>query len=205
MWQILGRKNPSRIGLNHWTASKFSKKQWIEVNDFSFNKYIRFKTPMLRSDLCDHSNGYIVLKGRATDEGSNDNNQTDKKLFFKNNAPFKSWIKKINIKFIDNVEDPYINVTMYNQLEKSDDYSVTSEILCYYYRDEVNHVNENNAVVNYRINKSKARASKRFEYKTKILANAPADDNTLNTKFAGPLKCLSSFWRSLVCLWLTVK
>ena len=51
-------------------------------------KKIRFKTPMLRSDLCDDSNAYIVLKGIicVTDTG-NINNRGIKKLAFKNNAP----------------------------------------------------------------------------------------------------------------------
>ena len=42
-------------------------KKWIEVNDlsggqYSFNKNIRFKIPMLRSDLFDYSDAYIVVK-----------------------------------------------------------------------------------------------------------------------------------------------
>ena len=50
------------------------KKKWIEVNDlssgqYSVNKNIRFKTSMLRSDLCDYSDAYIVAKGRITVEG----------------------------------------------------------------------------------------------------------------------------------------
>ena len=44
--------------LNDSTVSMFVIKMWIEVNDssgsqYSAKKYIRFKTPMLRSDLCD--------------------------------------------------------------------------------------------------------------------------------------------------------
>ena len=50
------------------------KKKWIEVNDlssgqYSVNKNIRFKTSMLRSDLCNYSDAYIVAKGRITVEG----------------------------------------------------------------------------------------------------------------------------------------
>ena len=51
-------------------------KKWIEVNDlpsgqYSVNKNIRFKTSMLRSDLCDYSDAYIVVKGTITVEGDN--------------------------------------------------------------------------------------------------------------------------------------
>ena len=46
-------------------------KKWIEVYDqseknYSVNKEIRIKTPLLRSDLCDFSEAYIVVKGTIT-------------------------------------------------------------------------------------------------------------------------------------------
>ena len=49
----------------------FVTKKWIEVYDqseknYSVNKEIRIKTPMLRSDLCDFSDAYIVVKGTIT-------------------------------------------------------------------------------------------------------------------------------------------
>ena len=52
-------------------------KTWIEVNDLSsgqyfVNKSIRFKTPMLISDLCDYGDAYIVVKGTITVEKDND-------------------------------------------------------------------------------------------------------------------------------------
>ena len=76
-------------------------KKWVEVYDqsnkiYSTNKQIRFKTPMLQSDLCDYSDAYIALKGVITVDDLNDENY-DKKLAFKNNAPFISCISKINI------------------------------------------------------------------------------------------------------------
>ena len=50
---------------------KFVTKKWIEVYDHSEenynpNKEIRIKTSMLRSDLCDYSDAYIVVKGSIT-------------------------------------------------------------------------------------------------------------------------------------------
>ena len=52
--------------LNDSIVSKFVTKKWVEVNDllsaqYSVNKSIRFKTSMLRSDLCDYSDAYILL------------------------------------------------------------------------------------------------------------------------------------------------
>ena len=48
--------------------TKFVTKNWIEVYDqlhgnYDVNKEIRIKTSMLRSDLCDFSDAYIVVKG----------------------------------------------------------------------------------------------------------------------------------------------
>ena len=53
--------------LNYSTVSKFITKKWIEIDDLSSSQYspsknIMFKTSMLRSDLCDYSDAYIVVK-----------------------------------------------------------------------------------------------------------------------------------------------
>ena len=58
------------------------------------NKNVKFKTPMLRSDLCNYSDAYFVVKGTTTVEGTNAYIQTDKNLAFKNNIPFRSGISK---------------------------------------------------------------------------------------------------------------
>ena len=53
--------------------SKFVTKQYVKVNSLSNtcneNKSIRFKTPMLRSNLCDYSDAYILVKGTNTGVG----------------------------------------------------------------------------------------------------------------------------------------
>ena len=89
---------------------RFVTKKWIEVYDqseknYSPNKEIRIKTSMLRSDLCDFSDAYIVVEGTITLEGDNDANKQNKNLAFKNNAPFINCISKINNIKIDNAED----------------------------------------------------------------------------------------------------
>ena len=38
---------------------------------------------MLRLDICDYSDAYIIVKGTITVEGDDDNKKRDKKLFFK--------------------------------------------------------------------------------------------------------------------------
>ena len=82
---------------------------------------------------------------------------------------------------------------MYNLLEYSNNYSMTTRSLWNYYRDEVNdNANEYNA--NYSIN-NKKKTSKSFEYKAKLIGSTPSDNNTLNTEVVIPLKYLSNFWR----------
>ena len=59
---------------------RFVTKKWIEVYDqsegnYDVNKEIRIKTSMLRSDLCDFSDVYIVLEGDITLEGDDANKQ----------------------------------------------------------------------------------------------------------------------------------
>ena len=74
-------------------------KKWIKIHDQSSNaedrykpsKQIRFKTSMLRSDLCDFSDAYIVVKGIITVTNPNDAN-FNKILALKNNVPFTSCI-----------------------------------------------------------------------------------------------------------------
>ena len=59
---------------------------------------------MLRSDLCDFSDAYIVVKGKIIVTAP-DNDAYNKKLALKNNAPIISCISKINHALIDNAED----------------------------------------------------------------------------------------------------
>ena len=150
---------------------------------------------MLISDLCDYSDADIVVKGRITVEGYNDDKTRNKKLIFKNNAPFRSCITKINNTFINNGEDPDIVMPMYNLLQYSDSYSMTSGSLWNYYRDKVNdsanEIDDNDNKVNN--NKT---TSKSFEYETKIIGSTPNNNNILDAVVV-VLKHLSNFWRYL--------
>ena len=61
---------------------------------------------MLRSDLCDYSDGYIFVQGTVIVEEADDvNKMINKNLVFKNNASFRSCILKINNTLIDIAED----------------------------------------------------------------------------------------------------
>ena len=144
---------------------------------------------MLRSDLCDSSDVYIVVKGKSTVTNSN-NDAYDKKLTFKNNAPFLSCISNINNTFIDNAEDLDVVMHMYNLLEYSKNYSKTTESFWNYYRDEPNSGAENN--INYSIKDSKS-----FNYKASIIGKLEGNKTEKESEIVVPLKYLSTFWRIL--------
>ena len=108
--------------------SKFRTRNWVEINDdirgaYSPNKQIRFKTAMLRSSLCDYSDAYIPVKGNITVNNTAtagaDANNTNKKVIFKNCAPFTDCISKMNNTHVDNAK--YFNIVMpvYNLIESS--------------------------------------------------------------------------------------
>ena len=69
---------------------------------------------MLRSDLYDVSDVYIVVKGEVTVTGGSNNSRKNWHLAFQNNAPFTNYISKISNVLIDNAEDLDIVMPMYN-------------------------------------------------------------------------------------------
>ena len=68
--------------------SKFDTRKYVKVsslsNTYNENESIRFKTFMLRSNLCDYSDAYILVKGTITvtapGVNNNANNIGDKKI-----------------------------------------------------------------------------------------------------------------------------
>ena len=159
----------------------------IDINET--NKQTRFETSMLRSDLCDYSDAYIVVKGSVT--AANPNSiMYDKNLAFKNNAPFTSCISKINNTLIDNAE---LIIPMDNLLEYSKNYSKTTGSFWSYYRDEPNSgLGGNNNNVNYSIKDSKS-----FDYKTSITGKLEGNNTEKEVKILVPLQYLSNFWRTI--------
>ena len=113
--------------------SKFVTREYVRVNSLSNtyneNTSIRFKAPMLRSNLCDYSDAYILVKGTITvtapGVNNNANNIRDKRnrpFILKNNAPFVSCITRINGELIEDADDLDIVMPMYNLLKYSKNY-----------------------------------------------------------------------------------
>ena len=170
---------------------------------------------MLRSDLRDFIDAYIVVKGDSTVDkktftvndfrdpnnteaivnttnDANNNNFNRKKLIFKNNAPFTNCITEINGIKIDNAEDLHVVMPMYNLLEYSKNYKKTIGNLWNYYRDEPNSDTDNNNITHTSLN------SKSFDYKANFISNVTHNNLTKNdVKIVISLKYLSNFWKNL--------
>ena len=189
---------------------KFRTRIWVEINDdirgaYSPRKQIRFKTAMLRSSLCDYSDSYILVKGNisvnntagAAGAAAAAANNTNKKVIFKNCAPFTNCISKVNNTQIDNAEYIDIVMPMYNLIDYSDNYSKTSGSLWQYCKD-IPDVNVGD-IVDF----NGANATDSCNFKTKITGQTAVDND--NGNIAGrvdveiivPLKYLSNFWRTL--------
>ena len=138
--------------------SKFRTRNWVEINDESRGTYtgndIKFKTTMLRSNLCDYADAYILVNGRITITGAGDDgvarraDESDKGVTLKNCAPFTKCISRINNTDIDNGQDIDIAMAIYNLIEYGDNYSKSYGSLWQYYKDgpndniaDLNHLN----------------------------------------------------------------
>ena len=162
--------------------SKFRTRNWVEINDESRGNYaisdIRFKTTMLRSNLCNYVDSYILVKGTITITGAGDDaasrqaDERDKGDTFKNCAPFTKCISRINNTDIDNAHDFDIVMPMYNLIEYSDNYLKTSGSLCHYYKDDPN---EN------------LTDSESFKSKVKITGKTPNNGNTKDVETIVPV------------------
>ena len=205
--------------------SKFVTREYVRVNSLSNaynkNKSIRFKIPMIRSDLCDYSDAYILVKGTITvtapGVNNNANNIRDKRnrpVILKNNVPFVSCITRINGELIEDADDLDIVMPMYNLLEYSKNYRKAIGSLYNYYRDELSNNPDGDNFGNIKVANSNT-----FKYKNKIIGNTydvnariPNPDGagqinnpiynvnkngTQEIELAIPLKYLGNFWRAL--------
>ena len=85
---------------------------------------------MLKSSLCDYGDAYNLVKGTITVNNTaaadTDANNTNKKVIFKNCAPFTNCISEINNTQVDNAKGIDIVMPMYDLIVYSDNYSKTS-------------------------------------------------------------------------------
>ena len=150
---------------------------------------------MLKSSLCDYSDAYILVKGTITvnntaAQGAAANN-TNRKVIFKNCAPFTNCISEINNIQIDNAKDIDIVMSIYNLIEYSDNYTKTTGSLWQYCKD-IPARNANNEITAFDANNT----TDSFTFKAKITGRT-GNGGTKYVEIMVPLKYLSNFWRTL--------
>ena len=170
--------------------SKFRTKNWVEINDdarrtYNANKQIKFKTIILKPSLCDDSDPCVLVKGTITvDDTSAPGaaaNNINKKVVFKNRAPFTNCISEIKNTQIDNAKVIYILMPLYNLIEYSDNYSKTSRSFWQHYEDMPT-VNNNGDIVNF----NGANATDSFNFKAKRTGQSDNDGEIYNVEIMVP-------------------
>ena len=181
--------------------SKFRTRNWVEINDesrgaYNVNSQIKFKTTMLKSSLCDYSDAYILVKGTIsvnnTAAADAAVNNTNKKVIFKNCAPFTNCISEINDTQIDNAKDIDIVMPMHNLIEYNDNYAKTTGTLWQYCKDIPAGNNNNNEIIIFAENN----LTDSFNFKVKFTGKT-GNNGTKDVEIIVPLKYLSNFWRTL--------
>ena len=154
---------------------KFATRKWYVINDQNNTDYgdgdengttIKFETKVIKSNLCDYSDAYILVTGDITAKGDDANT----KVAFRNCAPFTKCVTHINDEHGDNADNLDIVMPMHNLIEYSDNYSDTLWSLWHFKRDEQN-INNGNAA-----NVTTADSSS-FKYKSSFFKTLENDDN----------------------------
>ena len=133
-------------------SSKFATRKWYVINNQNNTDYdeenegsttVKLETKVIKSNLCDYSDAYILVTGNITATGGDPNIR----VAFKDCAPFTKCIIHINNEHVNNADNLDIIIPMYNLIEYSDKYSDTSGSLWQIKRDEQNMNNGNPANV----------------------------------------------------------
>ena len=183
------------------TDSKhFATKKWYIINDENNTNYgvnkdtgennpdtIKYDTRVLKSNLCDYAEAYILVDGTIRAAAANANTR----LSLKNCVPFTKCNLQINDEHVDTAENLDIVMPMYNLIGYSDNYQDSSATLYQYKRDEPP---EGDPIPNLAVDNSRS-----VKYKVELLGDPVVANNIArrNVKVVVPLKCLSNFFRSL--------
>ena len=111
-------------------SSKFATKKWYIINDQNNRQNgkgnendstIKFETKVIKPNLCDYSDAYILMTGDIRVANTN--------VAFKNCAPFTRCVTHLNDQLVETVENLDIIMPMYNLIEFSDNYADSSRSL----------------------------------------------------------------------------
>ena len=177
-------------------SSKVATKKWYIINDQNNGPYdrgnendltIKFETKVIKPNLCDYSDAYILVTGdiKVADVAANTN------VAFKNCVPFTRCVTPINDEHVETAEYLDIIMPMYNLIEFSDNYTDSYGSLYQFKRDE-SPMNDDENPLNVALDNAAS-----FKYKASFLGKADdANDNDRslkNAKIVVTLKHLSIF------------
>ena len=180
---------------NEINDSKFATRKWNNVIDNSKSSYdatneITYNTEILKSNLCDYNDVYILVRGDITAVAA-----LATQVAFKNCAPFSKCITKIDETITDGVWNLDLVIAMYNLIEYISKYSKTTGTLWFYSKDKT---------VNFNADIANDDNFKSFKYKAKLLGNTAAEPVPIaangflrNATITVLLKYISNFWRLL--------
>ena len=145
--------------LNEANDSQFVTRKWNTVNDNSKANHdtangITYNTEVLKSNLCDYNDAYILVRVNITITG-----HQVTQIAFKNCVPCTNCITKIDGTTIDDAEDLDLVMPMYNLIEYSSNYSETTGSLRFYFKDEE---------TNFNVDIANDNNFKSFMYKAKL-------------------------------------
>ena len=122
-------------------SSRFAKRKLYIINDQNNGQYdrgneidstIKFETKVIKPDLCDYSDAYILVTEDMKVAGV----AADTNVAFKNCTPFTRCVTHINDEHVETAENLDIVMPMYNLIEYSDNYADSSGSLYQFKRDE---------------------------------------------------------------------
>ena len=151
-------------------SSKSATIKWHVINEQSNTDYgegnedsvtVKFENKVIKSNLCDCSDAYILVTGNITVTGDDDD---DIRVVFKNCAPF---MKCKTHEHVDNADNLDIIMPMYNLIQYSDNYSDITGNLWQFKRDEQNMTNGNPGNVT-------TADSTSFKYKSSFIGESTA-------------------------------
>ena len=176
-------------------SSKFATRKWYVINGQNSTDYVegsedgttvKLETKVIKSNLYDYSDAYILVTGDITPSGGVGNTR----VVFKNCAPFTKCITHINDEHVAGANNPDIIMPMYNVIEYSDNYLGTSGSSWQFERDEASvtdNVNPENVCVDN---------STSFKYKSIFIGESTTVYGKRvfkNVEIAVSLKYLSNF------------
>ena len=122
-------------------SSKFTTRKWYIINDQNNGQYdggnendsaIKFETKVIKPNLCDYSNAYILVTGDLKVAGV----AAKTNVASKNCALFTGCVTHINDEHVETTGNLDIIMPMYNLIEYSDNYADSSGSLYQFKRNE---------------------------------------------------------------------